>query len=93
MTGRRVEYVDVPDDAAQQGLVASGMPTMLAAEIVAFFGTMRAGAMARVHDDLELLTGRPRRTVAAFVREHAASFGGGAGGPAAALAGSAGAGS
>jgi uncharacterized protein YbjT (DUF2867 family) len=97
-TGRRVDYVDVPDDAAQQGMVASGMPTMLAAEIVAFFGTMRAGSMSRVHNDLPLLTGRAPRTVQAYVREHAALFGGGAaegdtpdGGRAAALAGSRGA--
>jgi uncharacterized protein YbjT (DUF2867 family) len=79
-TGRPIEYVDVPDEAARQGLLAAGMPPWLAEQLVILFGLVRAGGMDRPTDAVRALTGRAPRTFAQFAREHAAFFAASAGG-------------
>ncbi len=73
-SGRPIAYVDVPGDAAREALRAAGLPAMVADEVVAFFGVMRTGAMARTSDAVATLTGRRARSFAAFAREHASLF-------------------
>jgi uncharacterized protein YbjT (DUF2867 family) len=74
-TGRPVSYVDVPEPAARQGMVGAGLPEPVADAILAVFAVQRTGAMARTNETVLALTGREPRTVAGFVREHAAPFG------------------
>jgi uncharacterized protein YbjT (DUF2867 family) len=73
-TGRRIEYVDVPGDAARQGMVDAGLPPVVADFIVGMFAAQRAGAMARPHGAVQALTGHAPRPFASFAREHAAAF-------------------
>ena len=73
-TGRHVRFVAVPDDAARQALVGTGMPKFVAGQIVAVFGVLRQGAQDLTTDDVRDLTGREPRSFAGFARDHAGHF-------------------
>lgn len=73
-TARPVEYVDVPDEAAEQGLIQAGLPDFTARQVVEVFAMLRRGAGERVTATVESLTGSPPRDFAAFARDHAHLF-------------------
>jgi uncharacterized protein YbjT (DUF2867 family) len=73
-TGARVEYVDVPDEAARAGLLGAGLPAEAADFVVGLFGELREGIAATPTDGVEVLTGHPPRGFEAFARAHAAAF-------------------
>jgi uncharacterized protein YbjT (DUF2867 family) len=75
VTGRSIGYVDVPDAAALDGLVQSGVPAPFAEAMVTIFGQLRAGAGSLVSDDVALLTGRQPRPISDFAERHASAFG------------------
>ena len=73
-TGRDVEFVDVSDGDAREGMIEAGIPAFAADQIVAIFAAAREGVNSEVTGTVESLTGRPPRDFAAFAREHAAPF-------------------
>ena len=74
VTGRRIGFVPVPDDAAVGQLVAAGAPEWFATNLVTLFGLLRQGAQAQTRDTVRDVLGREPRSLAAFVRDHAAAF-------------------
>ncbi|MFB6888571.1 NmrA family NAD(P)-binding protein [Kitasatospora sp. NPDC056327] len=74
LLGRPVHYVDLPPEAMRAHLVArAGMPEWLAAHVVEI--QQLAVARPEAPDDTATrLTGRPPRTLEAFLREHLDSF-------------------
>jgi uncharacterized protein YbjT (DUF2867 family) len=75
-TGRRIEFVDVPEDAARQGMLEAGVPEFVADFLVRLFGALRAGAHAVPTDTVRAVTGGEPRSIADFARDHAGAFGG-----------------
>ncbi len=73
-TGRPIEFVDVPDEAARQGFVEAGMPDWLVEHLIGVFGIIRQGALEQTTDTVRTLTGREPRTFAQFARDHAGLF-------------------
>jgi uncharacterized protein YbjT (DUF2867 family) len=73
-TGRDVEFVDVPDEGAKQGLLAAGMPEFVAEQLLAVFAQLRQGVAGQVTDTVEALTGARPRSFADFARDHAHLF-------------------
>ncbi len=73
-TGREVEFVDLPDEAATQGLMEAGLPAFAAEQVVAVFAQARLGVAAQVTATVETLTGRPPRDIASFARDSANLF-------------------
>jgi uncharacterized protein YbjT (DUF2867 family) len=73
-TGREVEFVDLPDEAATQGLIQAGLPDFAARQVVGVFSQARLGVAAQVTATVETLTGRPPCDVAAFARDNASLF-------------------
>ncbi|MGH3162507.1 MAG: SDR family oxidoreductase [Streptosporangiaceae bacterium] len=73
-TRSRVEFVDVPGDAAYQAMIGDGMPGFVAGQIVAMFAGLRKGAAAQVSPAVEALTGSAPRDFAGFARDHARLF-------------------
>jgi uncharacterized protein YbjT (DUF2867 family) len=73
-TASTVEFVDVPDDAAQQAMIGDGMPGFVAEQIVKMFGRLRQGAAAQVSPAVEALTGSAPRDFASFALDHARLF-------------------
>jgi uncharacterized protein YbjT (DUF2867 family) len=74
-TGRPVSFVNVPDDQARAGLVQSGAPEWLAAEMVTMFGELRTGLQSDTTGAVAALTGRAPRSVTDFAVEYAGAFG------------------
>jgi uncharacterized protein YbjT (DUF2867 family) len=73
-TGYSVEYVDVPPQAAREGLVGAGMPPWLVDHLDGAFALIRRGELAQATDTVRMLTGREPRTFAAFARDRAGLF-------------------
>jgi uncharacterized protein YbjT (DUF2867 family) len=73
-TASRVEYVDIPGDAARQAMINDGMPGFVAEQIVTMFGSLRQGVAAQVSPAVEMLTGRAPRDFASFAVDHASRF-------------------
>jgi uncharacterized protein YbjT (DUF2867 family) len=74
VAARAVDFVDVPDEAAKQGMIEAGLPDFVAEQLVAIFQQLRDGVGAQVTDTVERLTGHPPRDFAAFARDHAHVF-------------------
>ena len=74
VTGTHIEYVDVPPAVAREGLVASGMPDWLVQHLDGAFAKFRAGEFAATTDTVAVLTGRPPRSIADFLTDHADAF-------------------
>jgi uncharacterized protein YbjT (DUF2867 family) len=73
-TASRVEYVDIPGDAARQAMINDGMPGFVAEQIVTMFGRLRQGVAAQVSPAVERLTGSSPRDFASFAADHAQLF-------------------
>jgi uncharacterized protein YbjT (DUF2867 family) len=73
-TGREVEFVDVPDEAARQGLIAAGLPEFVAEQLITIFGQLRQGVAEQVTDGVYALTGIRPCSFAEFARDHAHMF-------------------
>lgn len=70
-SGKKIEYIAVPREAAEQAMKESGMDNWLAenlAEIMAWFGT---GAYAETTNTVEQVTGNKPRTFRDFAKEFA----------------------
>jgi uncharacterized protein YbjT (DUF2867 family) len=65
-----LEYVDVPPEAARQGLAGAGLPAWLVDHLDGAFGLIRAGAFDEVTDTFRVLCGRDAHTIADFARRH-----------------------
>jgi uncharacterized protein YbjT (DUF2867 family) len=69
--GRGVKFVDVPDDAACQSMANHGMSAWLAHSITTLFHQFRANAgTAVVLGTVQRITGRPARTLEAYLQEN-----------------------
>ena len=73
-TGRAVQFVDVADADAKQGLVQAGLPDAAAEQVVRVFAMARRGVAEEVTATVQSLTGRRARDIAAFARDHAGLF-------------------
>ncbi|MEA2497068.1 MAG: hypothetical protein QOJ29_4979 [Thermoleophilaceae bacterium] len=73
-TGRTVEFIDVPDEAAKQGLIQAGLPGVVAEQVVKVFAMARQGVAEQVTATVRSLTGSPPRDFASFARDHARLF-------------------
>ncbi len=73
-TGSRIEFVDVPDEAARQAMIEAGLPELVAGQVVAVFARLRQGACEQVTATVEALTGRRPRDFASFAHNHASLF-------------------
>ena len=74
VTEGKITFVAVPDEAARNNMVGSGMPPWLADPLVTLFGFLRQGAQAVPTDEFRALTGREPRSVTAFIGGHASFF-------------------
>jgi uncharacterized protein YbjT (DUF2867 family) len=73
-TGRAVEFTDVPDEDAKQGLIEAGLPHVVAEQVVKAFAMARQGVAEQVTATVQSLAGRPARDFASFARDHAHLF-------------------
>lgn len=74
--GRPVEYVDVPPEAAREGLVEIGLPAWLADALVELYGLYASGGGADVTGSVEKLTGKKARSLDVWAKDYAGAFAG-----------------
>jgi uncharacterized protein YbjT (DUF2867 family) len=71
--GRRISYVDAPDDAVRQALLGAGLTEWFASALVGLYQDYRrsgtGGYAAQVTDTVERLTGRPSRSLDDLLNE------------------------
>ena len=73
--GKPVRFIDESPDEARARRVREGLPPAVIESALAIAAYQRAGGKTvTITSTIAELTGRPPRTVAEFVREHAASF-------------------
>jgi uncharacterized protein YbjT (DUF2867 family) len=73
-TEHPVEFVAIPDDAAQQALTEAGLPDWLVMHLGNLFPLLRQGIIDQPTETIRAVTDREPRTFAAWAREHAALF-------------------
>ncbi len=72
--GKQVNYVDVPPEAAKQGLKSMGLDAWTVDEYMSFFNAFKNNHATLVTDDFEKLTGHAPHTINDFARDFAAIF-------------------
>jgi uncharacterized protein YbjT (DUF2867 family) len=74
ITNRPIQFVAVPDEAAQHALEESGMPEFVAGQIVAVFSLLRRGIQDYTTDTVRAIIGRSPHTFVHFAHEYADIF-------------------
>jgi len=74
VTGRKVNYVDVPEAAAQKAMLDMGMPAWMVDAMMELHGIDKAGYAAHVTDTVQKVTGRAPVSFAQFARQNAAAW-------------------
>jgi uncharacterized protein YbjT (DUF2867 family) len=72
--GREVEYVDIPEEATRQGLVAYGTPPWMADAIMELHNASKENHASTVTDWVERLTGQKPNDIDSFARAHAPAW-------------------
>jgi len=70
VTGKEVRYVDVPLDAAKQGMMGAGLPEKLADMMNELYALGPDGHLAYIMDTVEKVSGRPPRTFRQFAEDY-----------------------
>jgi uncharacterized protein YbjT (DUF2867 family) len=75
-TGRTIEFVDIPDEAARGALAEAGLPEWLQTHLGLLFPMLRTGAFDQPTSTVSAVTGRNPRTLDDFARDFAGAFSG-----------------
>jgi uncharacterized protein YbjT (DUF2867 family) len=72
--GKRISYIDIPQDEAIKSMKRSGMEDWLIADLIEFSNIIRAGNATQTTDTVEQLLGRKATSFEQFVKDHISSF-------------------
>jgi uncharacterized protein YbjT (DUF2867 family) len=72
--GKPIKSVDVPAEAAIEGMIKNGLPPQLAAAVGESITAVRDGQAEHLTYDVERITGRKPITFAQWARKHASRF-------------------
>ena len=74
--GKQIDYVNVPVEAAREGMVSMGFPEWMADAMGEYTTAFSQGYGDFITDDVQLTTGNPARKFGDFARDFAQVFGG-----------------
>jgi len=74
VVGKTVRYVDVPLEAAKQGMIAAGLPEKLADLMNELYALGPDGHLAYVMDSVENVTGQSPRSFRQFAEDYSGAF-------------------
>jgi uncharacterized protein YbjT (DUF2867 family) len=72
--GREINYVDVPESAARDGMLQAGLPQWQVEPLLELHATNKQNRWTAVTADVEKVTGKPAISFAKFARDHADRF-------------------
>jgi uncharacterized protein YbjT (DUF2867 family) len=73
-TGRRLKFVDVPEDATRQSMLTAGSPPPMVDTLMCYYAAVKAGRWSVTSTVADIL-GRPARTFDEWVKDHIAELG------------------
>ena len=73
--GREINYVDVPESAARDGMLQAGLPQWQVEPLLELHATNKQNRWTAVTADVEKVTGTPPIDFAQFARDYAEKFG------------------
>ena len=74
VAGRAITYMDIPGEAARQGMIDAGQPGWMADAILELLSLYKTGAGAATTTVVEEITGRKPTSFIRFARDHARAF-------------------
>lgn len=72
--GKQIRCIEVPVEAAVQGMMRTGIPAELARAVGESFDQIRNGSGVAMRDTVERVTGKEPKSFEAWAREHASRF-------------------
>lgn len=72
--GREIKYVDVPENAAHEGMLQAGLPNWLIDAVLELHAINKESRWKGVTSDIELVTGTAATSFSQFARDHADNF-------------------
>lgn len=72
--GRTINYMDVPEDAARQGMQNAGMPNVIVNALLELYTSYKAGQAATLSPVIEQVTGKTPISFEQFARDYAEAF-------------------
>ena len=72
--GKKVGYVDIPDEAVGEQMRKAGLPDYVIEGLVGTFAAVRSGRLDNCSEDVEKVTARPPRSFEAWCRAHLSAF-------------------
>lgn len=72
--GRTINYVDIPEDTARQGMQNAGMPDIIVNALLELYASYKAGHAATVSPVIEQVTGKKPISFEQFARDYAEAF-------------------
>jgi uncharacterized protein YbjT (DUF2867 family) len=72
--GRRITYVDVPEEAARKAMLDMSMPVWMVDAMMELHGIDKAGYATKVTGDVQRVTGRAPTGFALFAQQNAARW-------------------
>ncbi|MDQ6864544.1 MAG: SDR family oxidoreductase [Thermoproteota archaeon] len=73
-TGKKISYIDIPEEDARKGMKQIGMEDWLIDAIMEFFSIVRAGHASQTTNMVEQITGRKPISFAQFAKDYAEFF-------------------
>ncbi|WP_299825432.1 SDR family oxidoreductase [uncultured Pontibacter sp.] len=74
VTGKQVEFVDVPSDAARQAMIAQGAPDWMADAMIELYDVYKAGNSNQVFDSVQAVIDRKPHTFKQFAQDYKECF-------------------
>lgn len=72
--GRKINYVDVPENAARQGMQSAGMPDLIVDTLLELYASYKAGQASTLSPAVEQVTGKQPISFEQFARDYAEAF-------------------
>jgi len=72
--GREINYIDVPESAARDGMLQAGLPQWQVEPLLELHATNKQNRWTAVTSDVEKVTGTPPIDFAQFARDHVEKF-------------------
>jgi uncharacterized protein YbjT (DUF2867 family) len=74
ITGKTINYITVPDEAARGSMLEMGLPGWLVEDLLTLNKLFNSGVGKEVSHDLELILGHSPRTIKNFISDHVFLF-------------------
>lgn len=74
VTGRKINYINVPDEAAKQGMLSMGAPEWFADALLELYRLIRTGYVSPLSPAVEQIAGKKPRSFDAWAKENKVAF-------------------